>query len=58
ASGIEIGEQARVDRMPVEQGTGSGGGHRHVTADNAGADPHIANRDTIGTWEEFDLIAV
>ncbi len=27
-----------------------------VTADNAGADPLIANRTTIGTWEEFDLI--
>jgi hypothetical protein len=27
-----------------------------VTADNAGANPLIANRDTIGTWEQFDLI--
>ena len=27
-----------------------------VTADNAGADPLIANRTAIGAWEEFDLI--
>jgi hypothetical protein len=27
-----------------------------VTADNAGASPLIANRTTIGPWEEFDLI--
>ena len=27
-----------------------------VTADNAGANPLIANRTTVGTWEEFDLI--
>jgi hypothetical protein len=27
-----------------------------VTADNAGANPLIANRTAIGPWEEFDLI--
>jgi beta-xylosidase len=27
-----------------------------VTADNAGASPLIANRTTIGTWEQFDLV--
>jgi lysophospholipase L1-like esterase len=27
-----------------------------VTADNAGADPLIANRTAVGGWEEFDLI--
>jgi hypothetical protein len=27
-----------------------------VTADNAGANPLIANRTAIGTWEQFDLI--
>jgi hypothetical protein len=27
-----------------------------VTADDAGADPLIANRSAIGQWEEFDLI--
>jgi hypothetical protein len=29
-----------------------------VTADNAGASPLIANRTTVGAWEEFDLITV
>jgi beta-glucosidase-like glycosyl hydrolase len=29
----------------------------YVTADNAGANPLIANRTAIGTWEQFDLIA-
>jgi hypothetical protein len=29
---------------------------RIVSADNAGAAPLIANRDTIGPWEQFDLI--
>ena len=28
----------------------------HVTADDAGASPLIANRTAIGPWEEFDLI--
>nr|WP_168532387.1 hypothetical protein [Streptomyces sp. RPA4-2]QIY66725.1 hypothetical protein HEP85_41360 [Streptomyces sp. RPA4-2] len=28
----------------------------YVTAENAGADPLIANRTAIGPWEEFDLI--
>jgi hypothetical protein len=28
----------------------------YVTADNAGANPLIANRTAIGTWEQFDLI--
>jgi hypothetical protein len=28
-----------------------------VTADNAGASALIANRTTIGTWEQFTLIA-
>jgi hypothetical protein len=28
-----------------------------VTADNAGASPLIANRTTIGTWEQFTLIS-
>jgi hypothetical protein len=27
-----------------------------VTADNAGASPLIANRTTIGTWEQFDML--
>jgi isopentenyl diphosphate isomerase/L-lactate dehydrogenase-like FMN-dependent dehydrogenase len=27
-----------------------------VTADNAGASPLIANRTTVGPWEQFDLI--
>ncbi|HEY4022415.1 MAG TPA: hypothetical protein VGM75_27245, partial [Pseudonocardiaceae bacterium] len=27
-----------------------------VTADNAGANPLIANRTAIGQWEQFDLI--
>ena len=27
-----------------------------VTADNAGANPLIANRTAIGQWEEFDLL--
>jgi hypothetical protein len=26
-----------------------------VTADNAGASPLIANRSSVGQWEEFDL---
>jgi hypothetical protein len=29
---------------------------RYVTAENAGAQPLIANRTAIGPWEEFDLI--
>ncbi|HEU5474728.1 MAG TPA: family 43 glycosylhydrolase [Actinophytocola sp.] len=29
---------------------------RYVTAENAGASPLIANRTTIGLWEQFDLI--
>jgi lysophospholipase L1-like esterase len=29
----------------------------YVTAENAGADPLIANRTAIGTWEQFDLIS-
>ncbi|MDX6352178.1 MAG: hypothetical protein QOF84_6968 [Streptomyces sp.] len=28
----------------------------YVTADNAGADPLIANRTSVGTWEKFDVI--
>ncbi|CAG6398805.1 hypothetical protein SCOCK_770028 [Actinacidiphila cocklensis] len=28
----------------------------YVTAENAGASPLIANRATIGGWEQFDLI--
>jgi hypothetical protein len=28
----------------------------YVTAENAGASPLIANRSSIGQWEEFDLI--
>lgn len=28
----------------------------YVAADNGGANPLIANRTAIGTWEEFDLI--
>jgi hypothetical protein len=28
----------------------------YVTAENAGAQPLIANRTAIGTWEKFDLI--
>jgi len=28
-----------------------------VTADNAGASPLIANRTSIGPWEEFSLVA-
>jgi hypothetical protein len=28
-----------------------------VTADSAGASPLIANRTTIGTWEQFTLIS-
>ncbi|MDX6347817.1 MAG: beta-glucosidase, partial [Streptomyces sp.] len=27
-----------------------------VTAENAGSSALIANRTTVGTWEEFDLI--
>jgi hypothetical protein len=29
---------------------------QYVTADDAGANPLIANRDSVGQWEEFDLI--
>jgi hypothetical protein len=29
----------------------------YVCADNAGASPLIANRTTIGAWEQFDLLA-
>ncbi len=31
---------------------------RYVTAEQAGAQPLIANRDAIGLWEKFDVIAV
>jgi hypothetical protein len=47
-------------------GTGSGGGGasslraqvntRYVSADNAGANPLIANKTAIGSWEQFDII--
>jgi hypothetical protein len=56
--------------QPVVSGGGGGGGtgtgtvislraranNKYVTADNAGADPLIANRDAIGAWEQFDVI--
>jgi hypothetical protein len=28
----------------------------YVTVENAGASPLMANRTSIGTWEQFDLI--
>jgi hypothetical protein len=32
--------------------------NRYVTAENAGAQPLIANRTAIGGWEQFDLITI
>jgi alpha-L-fucosidase 2 len=31
---------------------------KYVTAENGGAAALIANRDTIGPWEQFDLITL
>jgi hypothetical protein len=52
--------------QPLASGSGSStvvslrslANNQVVTADNAGAAPLIANRTTIGAWEQFDLITV
>jgi hypothetical protein len=63
------GQIALTATRPTQPTTSGGGGgtvvglraranNQYVCADNAGANPLIANRASVSTWEQFDLITV
>ncbi|MCP3787450.1 PKD domain-containing protein [Micromonospora sp. A3M-1-15] len=46
----------RVNVADANRSFKAGANGRYVTAENAGANPLIANRTSVGPWERFDLV--